>query len=379
MSIFEQFSTDPAANTKAPPLGAPNGGTSIKSLDDICRTLMAAIREVGDLASNVQNATESVRGIVELATIAEVQAGTDTVRAVTPAGLAARTATLTRAGVVELATSEETLAGADTARAVTPAGLAGAIEDIVLGQVPAATTSVSGVVELATSAEAQTGTDTARAVTPAALAAVTATATRAGLVELATNAEAIAGSDTTRAVTPAGLAAAMPSSPADASTTTRGIVELATNAEVATGTDTVRAVTPAGLASLEATAALAGLVELATAAEVATGTDATRAVTPKGIADNISIGNPGYINLPGTLVIRYGFTTTSTGGARTITFGTAFANAVNCLLLTPSAASSNYACRVSAISTSAFTAQLFDAADGPAPSGVTFYWLAIGG
>lgn len=68
-------------------------------------------------------ATELARGVVELATTAEVQAGTDTTRVVTPAGLAARTATATRAGVVELATTAEAAAGTDTVRAVTPQGL----------------------------------------------------------------------------------------------------------------------------------------------------------------------------------------------------------------------------------------------------------------
>lgn len=42
-------------------------------------------------AVSVPDASETVKGIVELATVAEVQAGTDTVRAVTPAGLAGAT------------------------------------------------------------------------------------------------------------------------------------------------------------------------------------------------------------------------------------------------------------------------------------------------
>lgn len=75
----------------------------------------------------VGNASTSAAGIVELATSAETQAGSDATRAVTPAGLAATTATEIRAGVVELATSAEAIAGTDTARAVTPAGLAAAV------------------------------------------------------------------------------------------------------------------------------------------------------------------------------------------------------------------------------------------------------------
>lgn len=65
-------------------------------------------------------ATEVNTGVVELATAAEVQAGTDTVRAVTPAGLAANTATETRTGIAEIATQAETNAGTDDLRFITP-------------------------------------------------------------------------------------------------------------------------------------------------------------------------------------------------------------------------------------------------------------------
>lgn len=70
-------------------------------------------------------------------------------------------------GKVELATDAETIAGVDTVRAVTPAGLAAGVGSLV----PAASTTVQGKVELATSAETTTGTDGVRAVTPAGLKA----------------------------------------------------------------------------------------------------------------------------------------------------------------------------------------------------------------
>lgn len=70
------------------------------------------------------DASETAKGIVELATDAETQAGTDTARAITPANLSARSATETRSGVIELATQAETDAGTDDARAVTPLKLA---------------------------------------------------------------------------------------------------------------------------------------------------------------------------------------------------------------------------------------------------------------
>ena len=193
------------------------------------------------VADPVQDASTSVKGQVELATAAEVVAGTDTQRAVTSAGLAARTpnASTTVKGQVELATAAEAVAGTDTQRAVTSAGLA--------ARTPNASTTVKGQVELATAAEAVAGTDTQRAVTSAGLAARTpnASTTVKGQVELATAAEAVAGTDTQRAVTSAGLAARTP----NASTTVKGQVELATAAEAVAGTDASRALTPAGARS----------------------------------------------------------------------------------------------------------------------------------
>lgn len=117
-------------------------------------------------------------------------------------------ATETVAGIVELATIAETETGTDTTRAVTPAGVAA----VVAAGVPDASDTVKGKVELATNAEAITGTSIVLAVTPANLAAAVTTHvsaasdTVAGKVELATTSEATAQSDTTRAVTPAGLA-----------------------------------------------------------------------------------------------------------------------------------------------------------------------------
>ncbi|MCF8500561.1 MAG: hypothetical protein K9H11_08850, partial [Rhodospirillum sp.] len=71
--------------------------------------------------------TETERGLIELATVAEVITGTDTDRAVTPAGVEAwsdaNPATETERGLIVLATEAEVLAGTDAGRAVTPAGL----------------------------------------------------------------------------------------------------------------------------------------------------------------------------------------------------------------------------------------------------------------
>lgn len=89
-------------------------------------------------------ASETVAGVVELATDAEAQTGTDTTRAITPANLAAVTATETRAGVVELATTSEAVTGTDTARAVTPAGVASVLSNLVSYDLGADIATTSG-------------------------------------------------------------------------------------------------------------------------------------------------------------------------------------------------------------------------------------------
>jgi len=72
------------------------------------------------LESNRDQASTTILGLVTLAANTEVQAGTDTSKVVTPAGLSARTATETRTGLAEIATQTETDSGTDDARIVTP-------------------------------------------------------------------------------------------------------------------------------------------------------------------------------------------------------------------------------------------------------------------
>lgn len=85
--------------------------------------------DAGSVMGTFSIATETNAGMVELATDAESQTGTDAQRAVTPFGLASVTATETRRGLVELATTAEAVEGLDTDRAVTPAGLEAALQD----------------------------------------------------------------------------------------------------------------------------------------------------------------------------------------------------------------------------------------------------------
>lgn len=114
-------------------------------LNTTAQNVVAAINEVkatadAAVAGTAPDATESVKGIVELATTGEAVAGTDTTRAVTPAGVDAAlddrvtTASATAAGIVELASDAEALALSATDRAITPGNL-GAITNVNNGLV----------------------------------------------------------------------------------------------------------------------------------------------------------------------------------------------------------------------------------------------------
>ena len=189
-------------------------------------------------------------------------------------------ATTATKGKIQIATDPEVNAGTNTTKAVTPAQLATALGTVT--GINDASETTKGIVELATVPEATTGTDTVRAVTPAGLAARTpdATDTVKGLVELATPAESVTGTDTVRAVTPAGLAARTPNS----STGARGLIQLASSGEVITGSDAVKAISPATLQTLTALTTRAGIVRLATDIEAAAGVLTSVAVSPSQLS-----------------------------------------------------------------------------------------------
>ncbi len=72
------------------------------------------------LQTNVDQATNSILGLVMLATNAEVQAGTNNTKAITPASLSSRTATEERTGIAKIATNNEALEGTDDTTIMTP-------------------------------------------------------------------------------------------------------------------------------------------------------------------------------------------------------------------------------------------------------------------
>ena len=86
----------------------------------------------GELEAAAGSTITGVEGAATFASEAEAQAGVVTNKNISPATLAAVTATTTRKGLAELATTAEALAGTDTSRIVTPVGLQGSVGNIEL-------------------------------------------------------------------------------------------------------------------------------------------------------------------------------------------------------------------------------------------------------
>ena len=110
------------------------------------------------------DATEAIKGLVELATAAETTTGTDSTRAVHPAGLKVeldKKANLASPALTGTPTAPTAAAGTNTTQLATTAFVAAATPD--------ASTTVKGLIQLATGPEVTAGTDTTRAVHPAGL------------------------------------------------------------------------------------------------------------------------------------------------------------------------------------------------------------------
>lgn len=151
-------------------------------------------------APTVRTSSESQTGIVELATAAETTTGTDTTRAVHPAGLKVeldKKANLASPTFTGTPSGPTATAGTNTTQFATTAFVTTAVAAVSGGSVSDATTTTKGIVQLAGDLG---GTATAPTV-------VAASTTVAGKVELATNAETTTGTDTVRAVTPSGVKA----------------------------------------------------------------------------------------------------------------------------------------------------------------------------
>lgn len=220
-------------------------------------------------------------------------------------------ATTTTAGVITIATQAEVLAGTDTKKVVTPATLAARLA------YPQSTTSQLGVIRLATDAEAQAGTNTEKAIVPSSLKYTiewyftnrTALEGRLGVLKLSTTAAATAGVDDTTAMTPLKVKQAIANATAQipsytsASESVSGLVRLATLGQAQQGT--LRdgyAISPYTLMNLTGNNSRKGVVQAASQAQVNAGTDESLYVSAKGFKTYIATStNIGTVKLTDTL------------------------------------------------------------------------------
>ena len=189
----------------------------------------------------------------------------------------------TVAGLIEIATNAEATAGSATDKALVPSNLSSIgtsqlnNDASFITSVAAASETVAGKIEIATNAEAGAATATDKALVPSNLSSINtsdlnndsgfitsvaaASETVAGKIEIATNAEATAGSATDKALVPSNLSsigtnqlnnnAGFITSVAAASETVAGKIEIATNAEATAGTATDKALVPSNISSID--------------------------------------------------------------------------------------------------------------------------------
>lgn len=221
-------------------------------------------------------ASETVSGRIQIATLAEVDAGTNNTKAITPKTLEYRM------------------------------------------QRPEATTTVRGVIRIATRPEVQAGTVANAVVTPLELSGYfafrTATEARNGTIKLANTAMAVAGTDDTAAMTPLKVQQAIANATAQipsytpATETNQGTVKLALLGQLEQGT--LRegvAVSPYSLAQLIGNATRRGIVQAATLAQANAGTDDSLFISAKGFKSYIaSTTQVGTVKLTDTIATGAG-------------------------------------------------------------------------
>ena len=192
------------------------------------------------------DASETVKGVIRIATSAEATTGTNDLTAMTPLTVKERIDAL------NLGTASTQDVGTSASNVVQLDGSARlpAVDGSQLTNLPSASDAsetTKGIIEIATSAEATTGTDDLKAMTPLTVkeridALSLGTASTQDVGTSASNVVQLDGSARLPAVDGSQLTN-LPSA-SDASETTKGIIEIATSAEATTGTDDLKAMTP---------------------------------------------------------------------------------------------------------------------------------------
>ena len=192
------------------------------------------------------DASETVKGIIQIATSAEAATGTNDLKAMTPLTVKERIDALSlgTASTQDVGTSASNVVQLDGSARLP------AVDGSQLTNLPSASDAsetTKGIIEIATSAEATTGTDDLKAMTPLTVkeridALSLGTASTQDVGTSASNVVQLDGSARLPAVDGSQLTN-LPSA-SDASETTKGIIEIATSAEATTGTDDLKAMTP---------------------------------------------------------------------------------------------------------------------------------------
>ncbi|AFN69776.1 tail collar fiber protein [Aeromonas phage Aes012] len=238
----------------------PDWPSSVETVSD-------ALNEIAPWALTVNGlpiATETVPGIIRIATAAEASAGTSNNTVITPnlLRIAMQTpqATESIVGNTRYATSAEALALSINTAAITPSKLGHVIAN------KGSTEAARGTIRISTAAQALSGTDDTTAMTPLktkqAIAHFseawgTATESSDGVVRLATVAQALAG------VLRDGYAVSPYTLSRMAGTeSSAGLFKVATNSQTLALADNTVVITPAKLAVLNATSTQKGLVRL---------------------------------------------------------------------------------------------------------------------
>lgn len=253
------------------------------------------------------DATEIARGIIQLATQEETDAGLDDTKAITPLKLAnyigflLPIASQTIAGIIEIATQLETNTGLDNTKAVTPLTLSENIVTRIAGQATAESAATGSPVTSINNVSLLT----ARGWRYAWNKALTLAWSFAEKISFSKGLNVVSSTvplsdgDVTYNSTRyngkiSGNVVSFITSDSAATETVQGIAEIATQAEVTTGTDDTRFVTPLKLKTsinnTVATTSNAGIASLANQAEseaaasevLASGVNNTKILTPRG-------------------------------------------------------------------------------------------------
>lgn len=214
--------------------------------------------------------------------------------------------TTTVVGSMAIATQAEVDAGTNNSKAITPATLKVRLER------PEATETVFGVVRLATNTEAMAGTATA-AITAKSLLHVfntrAGTESAYGTFKISNQATAIAGTDNTLVMTPLRVKQAIANatsqipSPSTATESRTGLVQLATVGQLQQGT--IRdgfAISPYTLNQLTGNNSRKGIVQAASLTQANAGTDESVYISAKGFKTYLAnLTNVGTVKLTDTV------------------------------------------------------------------------------